>query len=191
MIIWVLSSYVITLLFNITWSFGCYHPMLSRYFLILHNHPMFSSLVIIPFFHLLLLSHITVSSYITIPCYHPILILSLVIITYYHWKLSCHVIIPSYHTMFSYNVVTPCYHNMLWYHVIPNYIIPWYVISSEVITASIFVIPENLNYSFFMTLNYIFVNYLLKFLNLLTYLKGQCHEMVVDVRPWCGSLALN
>jgi hypothetical protein len=23
------------------------------------------------------------------------------------------------------------------------------------------------------------------------YLKGQCHEMVVEVRPWSGSLALN
>jgi hypothetical protein len=27
--------------------------------------------------------------------------------------------------------------------------------------------------------------------NTLQYLKGQCHEMVVEVRPWSGSLALN
>jgi hypothetical protein len=28
-------------------------------------------------------------------------------------------------------------------------------------------------------------------LTVLAYLKGQCHEMVIEVRPWSGSLALN
>jgi hypothetical protein len=29
------------------------------------------------------------------------------------------------------------------------------------------------------------------FLPFTFYLKGQCHEMVVEVRPWSGRLALN
>jgi hypothetical protein len=31
----------------------------------------------------------------------------------------------------------------------------------------------------------------LKILEGLVRLKGQCHKMVVEVRPWSGSLALN
>jgi hypothetical protein len=118
----------------------CYHPMLSSAVIICCYHLMLSSAVIICCYHLMLSSdviihcyHPLLSSPVIIPCYP--LLSSPVIIPCYHPLLS-HVIISCYHLMSSSHVIISCYHLML---------------SSQGITASIFIIPENLIHWIFCT----------------------------------------